>query len=101
MLLSDLAESLERELTYPIGSEAVVARMGTVRIEGPSGDGDQTIDSILDPLGQTSFDSADGLFATIYGNLSDEHIGRKYYDDRGTTGRETRGGPSETEDVSF
>ncbi|GAA0527368.1 hypothetical protein SAMN04488066_11431 [Halorubrum aquaticum] len=100
MLLSALSESLERELTYPIESETVVDRMGTVRIEGPNGDGDQTIASILEPIGTTSFDSADGLFATIYGNLSDDHIGRKYYDDRGTQ-QEPRDDTSETEDVSF
>ena len=52
-------------------------------------------------LGSHSFDSADALYKTIYGNVSDEFIGRKYYDDRGGNPAEVPGAPSDEEHVSF
>ncbi|KAB1190478.1 hypothetical protein GJR96_16010 [Haloferax sp. MBLA0076] len=45
--------------------------------------------------------SADELFTTIIGNVSDEYIGRKYYDDRGTNPSAAAVGPRDEADVSF
>ena len=101
MLLSELPEHLERELTYPIDSSTVIEQIGTVQVEAPDSSDSETVASILDPLGPESFDSAEDLFATIFGSVSDDFIGRKFYDDRGGDPLGAYDGIGDEEDVSF
>ena len=101
MLLSELADYLEAEFTYPVELDTVIERAGDVRIGDGDADDPETIGSALGSLGSHSFDSADALYKTIYGNVSDEFIGRKYYDDRGGNPAEVPGAPSDEEHVSF
>lgn len=101
MLLSELADYLETEFTYPVELETVLERVGDVRIGDGTADNPETVGSALGSLGPDSFDSADDLFKTIYGNVGDDFIGRKYYDDRGGNPAEVPGGPSDEEHVSF
>lgn len=100
MLLTDLSARLETEFSYPVDIATVIERMGAVEIESQDGADPETIRSILQPLGTDSFDSATMLYETIYGNVSDDHIGRKFYDDRGgnLTGDD---GPTDEVNVSF
>lgn len=101
MLLSELQERLETDLTYPIDSTAVIDRIGDAQIDAPDTDDSETIASILEPLGPESFESPDELFTTIFGNVSDEFIGRKFYDDRGGDPLGTYDGTGDERDVSF
>ena len=101
MLLSELADYLEAEFTYPVELDTVIERAGDVRIGDGDADDPETIGSALESLGSDSFDSADALYKTIYGNVGDDFIGRKYYDDRGGNPAEVSGAPSDEEHVSF
>jgi hypothetical protein len=101
VLLSELADYLETEFTYPIELDEVVERAGDVRIGDDGAEDPETIGSALDSLGPISFESADALYKTIYGNVGDDFIGRKYYDDRGGNPSEVPGGPSDEDHVSF
>lgn len=101
MLLSELADYLEAEFTYPVELDEVVERAGDVPIGEAGAEDPETIGSALDSLGPDSFDSADALFKTIYGNVGEDFIGRKYYDDRGGNPSEVPGAPSDEEHVSF
>lgn len=100
MLLSELTAHLEEEFSYPVDLRTVIERSGHLQIEAPNVADAEGVDSILDPLGVDTLDSPDELFAVVYGNLNDDYIGRKYYDDRG----ENPGDASESmdsENVSF
>lgn len=101
MLLSELPAHLEREFTYPVDAETVVDRLGSVSVEAPNATDAVRLDAVLDPLGAASFDSAAGLYATIYGTLDERFVGRKYYDDRGGNPSGPAGGPRDEENVSF
>ena len=96
-----LRSYLDEELSYPIDQESVIERIGTVEIEAPDRDDSETIATIVDSLGRETYGSADELYKTIIGNVNDQHIGRKFYDDRGQHSVETSEGPEEERDVSF
>lgn len=83
MNISELAIALDRELEYPIDRSTVIEQIGDVSIDGPVQPSDD-IASILARLDEETYRSADQLFLTILGTVSDRYIGRKYYDDRGT-----------------
>lgn len=99
--LDNLAGYLDEELTYPIDRSSVVEQIGAVEIEAPDGDDSETVATIIGSLGQERYESADELYRTVVGNLGEEHIGRKFYDDRGQHSVDTSGGPGEDRDVSF
>lgn len=101
MQVENLASYLDEELVYPIDRASVVEQIGPVEIEAPDQDDSESIDTIIRSVGQESYDSADELYTTIIGNVSDEYIGRKFYDDRGHHGVDTSEGPQEDRDVSF
>lgn len=62
----------------------------------------ETLATILEKGGDETYQSEDDLLSAIRGNLSDEYIGRKYYDDRGSNPREQeRGTQRDTIDQSF
>lgn len=101
MLLSNVTEYLDADFTYPVELGMVLERAGSVHVEGANTDDAETLESILGSLGADTFGSADTLFETIYGNVSDDFVGRKYYDDRGSNPPDTEEGPREPENVSF
>ena len=100
MLLSELTAHLEAEFSYPVELRTVIERAGHRRIEAPNAVDEQEIGAILEPLGDATVDSAEELFDIVYGNLNDDYIGRKYYDDRGENPTDGAG-PTDTENVSF
>ncbi|AEN05793.1 hypothetical protein Halar_2110 [halophilic archaeon DL31] len=75
-----LADDLEDE-AYPIDLEAVLERYGDRELG--LGDGTATLQTVLEPLGETTYESADDVRQSIIGMVSDEAIGRKNYSDRG------------------
>ena len=83
MKTSHALASLEDELTFPIDQDSVIRQVGAVEIEAPDTQETETVSTIIGPVGQETYASADELFTTIIGNVSDEYIGRKFYDDRG------------------
>lgn len=101
MLLTDLPARLEAEFDYPVKVDTVIARMGDVDVETQDGTDPDTVRSVLHPLGVDTCHSATMLYETIYGNVSDDHVGRKYYDDRGGNLASDGHGPSDEVNVSF
>ena len=101
MKISGLLTFLEDELTYPARQTRVIEEVGPTRIEAPDARETETIAAIIGSVGQERYESADELFATIIGNVSDEYIGRKFYDDRGGIHEETASGPRDETDISF
>ncbi|KTG28358.1 DUF5789 family protein [Haloferax profundi] len=83
MEFQELSAFLDDELAYPVDIDGVVERIGDVEVDAPDVENSETIETILTPLGTATFDSANDLYTTIIGNVSDDYIGRKFYDDRG------------------
>ncbi|WP_336339672.1 DUF5789 family protein [Haloarcula brevis] len=92
---------LEDELSFPIDQHSVIEQLGATEIEAPDTQETETISTIIGHVGQERYTTADELFTTIIGNVSDEYIGRKYYDDRGTNPSPAAVGPTDEADVSF
>ena len=101
MRIAEVSRRLEEELTYPIDRKAVIEQIGADEVATPDQEDTETIATILGSLWPETYDSADELYKTIIGNVSDEHIGRKYYDDRGRHSTDTSEGPREERDTSF
>lgn len=99
--IENLRSYLDEELSYPIDRETVIERIGGVEIEAPDRNDSETVAAIVDPLGEETYDSAGELYNTIIGNVDEEHIGRKFYDDRGQHSVDRSEGPEEERDVSF
>lgn len=75
-----LADELENE-EYPIEKSELLETYGDREIELQ--DGEQTLQEVLDPLGETTFESAEDVVQSVIGMVSDDAIGRKNYSDRG------------------
>ena len=84
MKFRELSPFLESSFDYPVGSDLVVEKAGDVPVEAPDDDNSETIETILSRLGPETYESANELYTTIIGNVSDDYIGRKFYDDRGS-----------------
>ena len=94
MRLPETRDVFARELELPISREAVYDRVGDVRLDAPTGEG-ETISDVSGRCGEEEFASADELHDALVGFVSDEYVGRKFYDDRGSQ-------PSEPEEeMSF
>lgn len=83
MELTRLYRELEADLEYPIDLETVIERIGDTEIEAPDRMDSETVAGILGPLGQDTYNSPVELADAIIGNVGDEYVGRKFYDDRG------------------
>lgn len=101
MRVEDVSDLVREELTYPIDRASVIEQIGSVEIEAPDQEDTETVATIIGGLGPETYDTADELYTTIIGNVSEEHIGRKYYDDRGRATTDTQDGPQEGRDISF
>ncbi|AFK20110.1 hypothetical protein E6P09_14670 [Haloferax mediterranei ATCC 33500] len=99
MEIRELPALLESELTYPVDTGHVVDQIGNVELDTPATDTSETIGVILAPLGATTFDSPNELYNTILGNVSDDFIGRKFYDDRGANPAAPSNAPDPTDEI--
>jgi hypothetical protein len=68
---------------YPIERTQVIETTGETRIESPTGE-DETIEEVLARSDWDRFETPRELYQSFLTHLSDAHIGRKFYDDRGT-----------------
>lgn len=69
--------------------DAVIETVGNVAIESPNGDKSE-LETVLTRSDETVYASVEELHSTMMANLGDDHVGRKYYDDRSRTrGRDT------------
>lgn len=101
MKISNVLASLEDELTFPIDQDSVIRQIGTVEIDAPDAQESETVSTIIGPVGQETYTSADELFMTIIGNVNDEYIGRKFYDDRSGNPSGAAIGRTDEADTSF
>lgn len=76
------------ELEYPIAAAAVTDAIGDRTVDAPNATDSEELGTILDRAGETTYESSDALLTAVRGNLSDEYVGRKYYDDRGSNPRD-------------
>ncbi|AKU08438.1 MULTISPECIES: DUF5789 family protein [Haloferax] len=83
MDIRDLQSHLETAFEYPVATDRVLERVGDIEVTAPNVDDAETVEAILDPLGAETYESAADLYNTILGSVSDDYIGRKFYDDRG------------------
>lgn len=91
--LSETRERLDRECSFPIERDAVIDAVGDVAIQSPNGD-ESDLETVLTRSGETTYASVDDLHNSLLGNLGDDHVGRKYYDDRSST-------PAQETELSF
>lgn len=101
MKITGLLTFLEDEFTYPVDQNRVIEAVGSTEVEAPDARETETIATIIGSVGQERYETADELYATVIGNVSDEYIGRKFYDDRSGVHEETASGPRDETDVSF
>ena len=94
---TDAYETFDEAYSYPIDRETVIETMGETTIESPNGPG-ETIAETLRRSGTEQFRSAQELTDAFMGTLSDEYIGRKFYDDRGDNHGDTPGAESREPD---
>lgn len=84
MEINQLPQWLESEFEFPLTRAALVDRAGERVIDAPTPTGSETIATILQRSGEERYRSRNDLVDAIRGNLSEEYVGRKYYDDRGS-----------------
>ena len=97
-----LHDELKDEFEYPVDHATVLTQIGDVTVDAPDDSDSETINEILASDNDKIFETADDLVDSIYGNLDDGYIGRKYYDDRGANIDEGDcEGPHDDQDQSF
>jgi hypothetical protein len=82
--LPEARDLFSRELTFPVTCAAVEDELGDVVLASPSGS-PETIGDVLGRCGSGEFASADELFSALLTSVGEQYIGRKGYDDRGST----------------
>lgn len=93
---------LNEKFEFPVNRARVVERAGDVTIDAPDDDDSESISVMLERDNDDPYETPEDLFASIYGSLDDSYIGRKYYDDRGSTVEEVTGDyPRDEQNVSF
>ncbi|WP_254544955.1 hypothetical protein [Halomarina pelagica] len=83
MRLSKLPAYLESEFEYPVDHETVLNQIGDATVDAPDDTDSETINEVLAYDNDEIYETPDDLLESIVGNLDDNYIGRKYYDDRG------------------
>lgn len=101
MNIGELPGFLEDELQYPIDQASVLEQIGATEIRAPDRQKSETVSAIVDSVGLDRYNSSQELFETIYGNVSDEYIGRKFYDDRSSNATETASESRDEGNMSF
>ena len=80
----------------------VLSQIGDVTVDAPDDSDSKTISKVLAYDNDEIYEIADDLMISIFGNLDDNYIGRKYYDDRGSNIEEGDGEyPHDDRDESF
>ncbi|MGM0398610.1 MAG: DUF5789 family protein [Halobacteriota archaeon] len=94
MRLPETRDLFARELTFPTSHRTVIEAIGETELQAPTGQS-ESIEEVLDRTSNEQYRSADELYDALMTFVSDEFIGRKFYDDRGSTPK----GEGEEEEV--
>lgn len=78
--LGELSDALDQH-EYPTSTEELIAEYGDHEIELPNGS--ETLEQVLGPMADDTFDSADSVRQAIFNMVGAEAVGRKGYTDRG------------------
>lgn len=81
MDFSSVRDRLDRECQFPIDHDDIVERFGDVELDAPVGD-PETVGTVLERCGETSYESAAAVHATLVGGVHAGYVGRRNYDDR-------------------
>jgi len=79
---NDTYDHFASEFDYPIDRDDVIDATGETAIAAPTGD-PESIADVLGRAEQSTYDSPQALYETFLACLGEQHIGRKFYDDRG------------------
>lgn len=82
MRLAEIQNRLARDIEFPADQAAVIDTIGDIDIDAPDGD-DESVRDVIERTGERSFSNPDDVYNSILGCVSEQYIGRKYYDDRG------------------
>jgi hypothetical protein len=81
MRYSETLQLFDQACDFPADHTTVVQQLGDVELVAQNGDSVQ-VSEVLNRTGETKYESSEGLYNSLVGNLDDNFIGRKYYDDR-------------------
>lgn len=100
--LKALPARLSARFDFPVDRDTLLAGIGDWVVEAPDPAESERLADVLNRSGASHFVSEADLLETILCNLSDEYVGRKYYDDRGSNPFEmTTVVPNDPIDQSF
>lgn len=85
-----MRQVIDQSIEFPITHESLVDQLGAVELTPATGDSVR-LSEVLTRANEPRYTSAGMLYTTIVGNLTENFIGRKYYDDR--SGANTRPDP--------
>jgi len=87
MRYSETLQLFDQACDFPADHTTVIQQLGDVELVAQNGDAVQ-MSEVLNRTGETEYKSSEGLYNSLVGNLDDNFIGQKYYDDRAgsTTG---------------
>ena len=94
MRLSETRDLFVSRFEFPVDRNEVIERVGDIEIDAPTGEAER-IGTIIDRSEQNTFASSEELQDLIITFVGDQYIGRKFYDDRGSTLQ------SDLDEVSF
>lgn len=84
MRLPETRDLFARKLEFPASRGTVVETVGSTELSPPDGES-TTIGTVIDRSDVKEFDSADELYDTLMTLVGARFVGRRYYDDRGST----------------
>lgn len=82
MRLAEVPDRVARDIEFPADQAAVIDSIGHIDIDAPDGN-NESIREIIERTGERSYGTPDEVYNTILGFVSEQYVGRKYYDDRG------------------
>lgn len=82
----ELADELD-EHDYPVTSEELVEEYGDYELEYEGGS--ETFRDVLGPMGEQTFEDAEGVHQAVYNMVGVEAVGRARYSDRGDDSSES------------
>jgi hypothetical protein len=86
--LGDLNDDLEAH-DYPASSEELIEEYGDRELDLPKGS--KSFDEVMEPVGEKTYEEADGVRQDIFNFVGSDAVGRENYSDRGAAADEVEG----------
>lgn len=83
MRLTELPGILDESLAYPTDLQTVRDQIGELELDAPDQGDTRTVGAVLNDIEVAKFATAAELYESIFANLPEGYVGRKYYSDRG------------------